>query len=242
MLDLIFPPRCAVCGASGADLCAACLSNIRPMPEPRCARCDTTLAGRSAPSGGLCRECAAGTFAPALDRALAAAVYEGTVRSAIHALKYRGQRRVAAPLASLALATWRAAGLRADIIIPIPLHRSRGRPRGFNQSDLLARDLGRGAALPIRRDALARVRATAAQAQLTAKERHSNVAGAGAVRLGAAGALSGRTILLVDDVLTTGATAQAAASALRAARPAAIYVLAVARPLLPYNGEPERDP
>ena len=229
LLDLLFPPRCVVCGAAGADLCAVCLGKIRWPPEPRCARCDAPLADGRVARVGLCGACAAGRFAPDVDRALVGAVYEGTVRAAIHALKYNGKRRAAEPLARLALAAWRASGLDADVIVPVPLHRRRGRERGYNQADLLARGIARGAGLPLQRDALARSRATAPQAQLPVSERQRNVAGAFGLLPGAA-TLSGRTVLLVDDVITTGATIQAAASALREARPAAIYALAVARP------------
>ncbi len=241
LLDLIFPPRCVVCGVSGADLCAACMGKVRRLPEPRCARCDKPLLGERAAAGGLCRECAAGRRAPALDRLLAGVVYEETARAAIHALKYQRKRRAAIPLAGFALAAWRASGLRADMIVPVPLHRNRARPRGYNQADLLADGVARGAGLPVRRDLLVRVRDTAAQAQLTASERRRNVVGAFGLRPGAASALSGRAILLLDDVITTGATIQAAASALRAAAPAAIYALAVAYPLLPSNGELDHD-
>jgi ComF family protein len=230
LLDLLFPPRCVVCGAAGADLCAVCLGKVRRAPEPRCARCDAPLAGGRAAPGELCGECVTGAFAPDVDRALVGAIYEENVRTAIHALKYHGKRRVAEPLAGMALAAWRASGLSAEVIVPVPLHRSQRRPRGYNQADLLARGLARGAGLPIQRDALERTRATAAQARLPASERQRNVAGAFGLLPGAV-ALSGRTILLVDDVITTGATIQAAASALREARPAAIYALAVARPL-----------
>ncbi|HEU0028650.1 MAG TPA: ComF family protein [Ktedonobacterales bacterium] len=230
LLDLLFPPRCVVCGAAGADLCAACLGKIRRPPEPRCSRCDAPLADGRRARAGMCGECAIGVFAPDADRALVGAVYEGAVRAAIHALKYQGKRRAAEPLAGLALAAWRASGLDADVIVPVPLHRSRTRERGYDQAGLLARSLARGAGLPLRGDALARTRATLAQARLPASERQRNVAGAFSLLPGAAG-LSGRTILLVDDVVTTGATIQAAASALREARPAAIYALAVARPL-----------
>ncbi len=241
LLDLIFPPRCVVCGASGADLCAVCAGKIRRPPAPRCARCDTPLAGEIAAPGGLCRECVTGVLAPALDRIIVAVVYEGPVRSAVHALKYYRKRRAALPLAGLALAAWRASGLRADVIVPVPLRRDRVRSRGYTQADLLAASVARGAALPVRRDLLARVRDTAAQARLTASERRRNVVGAFGLRPGAAPALTGRTVLLLDDVVTTGATVQAAASALREARPTAIYALAVARPPLPSSDAPEPD-
>ncbi len=242
LLDLLFPPRCVACGAAGADLCAACLGKIRRPPDPRCARCDTPLDGGRVALGGLCRECAAGLRTPALDRMIVAAVYEGPARSAIHALKYQGKRRVAVPLASLTLAAWRAAGLSAGVIIPVSLYPSRIRQRGYNQSELLARELARATSLPVRSDLLIRVRPTSSQSRLSWSERQRNVADAFALRPGASHALAGRSVLLLDDVMTSGATVQAAASALREARPAAIYAIAVARPLRTSDGEPRGEP
>jgi ComF family protein len=173
---------------------------------------------------------------------LVAAIYEGTARAAIHALKYHGQRRVAAPLAALMAATWRASGARADVIVPVPLHASRARQRGFNQANLLARELARDLGIPLRRDALTRVRPTAPQARLPRVERLRNVAGAFALRPPATAALAGRAVLLVDDVISTGATIQAAASALRDAHPAAIYALALARPMRAAADAPDGEP
>ena len=93
LLDLIFPPRCVGCGATGAAFCGACAGKVRQPPAPRCARCDSPLA--SAPPDGLCRPCASGAFAPALDRVTVAALYEEPLRAAIHALKYQRRRRMA---------------------------------------------------------------------------------------------------------------------------------------------------
>jgi ComF family protein len=122
------------------------------------------------------------------------------------------------------------------------LHSSRRRQRGYNQSELLARELSRATGLPIRNDLLVRARSTTSQTSLSWSERQRNVAGAFALRPGAASALTGRRVLLLDDIITSGATTQAAALALREARPAAIYALAVARPLRPSSGEPAREP
>jgi ComF family protein len=233
LLDFIFPPRCAACGAIGAEFCASCAAKVRPPPAPRCVRCDRPLGewrGATVAARGLCRECAAGAFAPALDRIVTAAVYEEPLRAALLALKFKGRRRAAIPLAGLALDAWRASGLRADVIVPLPLHRTRSRQRGYNQTELLARELARASGPPARTDILTRTRATAAQANLGWSERQVNVAGAFAL-LPAAEALAGRRVLLLDDIITSGATIQAAASALRQANPAAIYALAVAHPL-----------
>jgi ComF family protein len=234
LLDLLFPPRCVVCGDPGGDLCPACLGKIRPLPAPRCAHCDTPLAaarpGAHAP-GALCPACARGTNLVALDRLRMAVVYESAARAAILALKFSGQRRAAAPLARLLEPVWQASEPRASMIIPIALHPSRRQQRGYNQSELLARALGRRLGLPVRTGLLLRTRATHAQSQLPLDARYANVAGAFALAPGAKRALAGARILLLDDIITSGATIQAAASALRHAQPAAIYGLAVAHPV-----------
>lgn len=229
LFDLLFPPRCVVCGSSGAAVCDACLGKARQPPEPRCARCDAPLDARMS-RASQCAECARGTLAPALDRMLVATRYEGVIQTAIQALKYHGKRRAAVPLAALMADRWRAAGGQADVIIPIALHASRLRERGYNQAALLGQALARRTEISLRRDLLARARATRPQTHTAWEERERNVAGAFALRPGAPAALAGRVILLVDDVITTGATMQAAASALRAANPAAIIGLAIARP------------
>lgn len=238
LFDLLFPPRCVVCAALGADLCAGCLAKIRPLPAPRCSRCDEPLDGSASPgmTDPLCLACARGTNVPGLDRRILGVRYEGTARAAILALKYHGKRRAARPLARLLEPVWRASGLRASVIIPVELHPSRRRLRGFNQSALLGRELGRALGLPVREGLLRRTRRTATQARLPLRARYANVASAFVLAPGADRALVGAHILLLDDIITSGATIQAAASALRAARPAAIYALAVAHPVREPDG------
>ncbi|HEY7849534.1 MAG TPA: ComF family protein [Ktedonobacterales bacterium] len=233
LLDLLFPPRCVHCGLTGSPLCAACRSAIRQPPAPRCARCDQPL---SAATGRQCASCDALArlpAPPALERIVVASVYEGAVGSAIRALKFRKQRRLAQPLGRLLADAAVRAGLSGDLIIPMPLHRGRRRERGYNQATLLARPLASALRAPLYDGALARIRATRPQTRLSRDARRANVAGAFALTGGpvAVSLLAGKRILLVDDVTTTGATLDAAAEALLAARPAAIYALAVARPM-----------
>lgn len=227
LLDLIFPPRCVACGARGAVLCGVCRARILPPRPPRCPRCGGPL-----PSEGTrCPVCAAGHGPRALDRLIAASVYEGAARKAILALKFEGQRRVAGPLAELLAAMVREAGEHPDVIVPVPLHGSRRRARGYNQAELLARRCARLLGVPCRTDALVRTRATPPQVGLSLVDRRRNIAGAFALVDGTRGAsLAGRRVALLDDVTTTGSTLDAAAAALRGAGPAAILGLAVARP------------
>jgi ComF family protein len=241
LLDLLFPSRCASCRAAGTVLCAACLASIRAPEQPLCRRCGRSLA-TSLPAQGdaQCPFCATGRKIPHLDGLRAAGVYEGAVRQAILALKFHGQRRVASPLAGLLAACCRHEALSADLIIPIPLHASRRRERGYDQARLLAQPLGKLLQRPVRTDLLLRQRATRAQMTLSANERHANVAGAFVLTSPAVCAvLDGKRILLVDDVTTTGSTLDAAAAALREANPAAIWGLAVARPELHAEGQVE---
>ena len=233
LLDLLFPPRCAHCGAAGEALCAACWGAIHEPRAPRCVRCDRSLfTGMPAQHCPVCAALLRETNQPALQRIVVAADYEGPVRSAIRALKFRGQRRLALPLAMLLTDAARRAEAPVDIVIPMPLHVGRRRERGYNQAALLARPLARALGAPLRDDLLARVRATQPQTRLSRRDRRVNVAGAFALTSPAAAqALVGKRVALVDDVTTTGATLEAAAEALVAARPLAICALAVARPV-----------
>lgn len=154
-------------------------------------------------------------------------VYEGPVREAVQALKYRGVAALAAPMASLMARYLREEPPGADFLVPVPLHSLRRRLRGYNQSELLARELSAGLGLPLAARALARQRSTPPQARAAGEsERHANVAGAFE---GRRADVEGRKVLLVDDVMTTGATLDACALALREAGAARVHALTFAR-------------
>jgi len=224
-LDLLFPPRCAGCGKSGSIVCAACLRQCVPVTPPFCLRCGTAL-----PSPGLCRRCKMDP--PGLSGLRAAYVYQGTLRSCIHALKYDGNKRLAGPLGGLLAQAYHTFGLRADMLVPVPLHSERQQMRGYNHARLLAEVCAASVGVPSRDDVLARCRATAAQADLTASERRQNVAGAfRCAPAWATGTLYGCSIVLIDDVYTTGATVEACAAPLFAAGAAAVWALVLARPV-----------
>jgi ComF family protein len=161
---------------------------------------------------------------PPFDYARAAAPYGGAVREAVHALKFGGRRSLARPLADL-LGEQCGALDAVDALVPVPLARARERERGFNQAVLLGERLGERLGVRVRPRWLARLRDTVPQSDLTAPERRANVAGAFA----AAPAVRGRHVVIIDDVVTTGATVGECARALRAAAARRVGVLAVAR-------------
>jgi ComF family protein len=219
LLDLVYPPRCAACGepVQGGAFCGVCAGAVDPVP-PGCARC-----GQPGP-GALCGACQAAP--PAFDAVRAGGLLGGPLADAIHALKYRNRPALARPLGA-----WLASRASLDgeaAIVSIPLARGRRIERGYDQAALLADHLARasGASRRRLRAVLRRVRETPPQVGRTREERARNVAGA----FEAAGAaLEGRDVVLVDDVVTTGATADAAAGALRRAGARSVVVVALAR-------------
>jgi ComF family protein len=151
------------------------------------------------------------------------------VREALHALKFRGQRALAVPLGALLVEATRAGlpGGAPQLLVPVPLHPRRERERGFNQAALLARRVGRAWGCAVRGDVLVRTVATRSQTELDAAARRANVRDAFRARRSAL--VEGRHVVLVDDVLTTGATLSECARCLRAAGAAAVGALTVAR-------------
>jgi ComF family protein len=161
--------------------------------------------------------------------ARAGARYGDVAREALHALKFKGRRRLAGPLADL-LVEGGAARLpkgRPDLLVPVPLHPRRHRERGFNQASLLARRLGEAWSVPVRDDVLLRVVATASQTALESNARRSNVRNA--FQLRRPETVAGRHVIVVDDILTTGATVSECVLTLQAGGAATVGVLTVAR-------------
>ncbi|MEO8970810.1 MAG: ComF family protein, partial [Ktedonobacteraceae bacterium] len=153
------------------------------------------------------------------------------LRSCIHALKYEGNTRLAQPLGQMLAYTFRHYNLAADVIIPVPLHTERQKARGYNHATLLANNCAQHIGISVRNDVLVRHRATPAQVGLTAFERNQNVVGAFACAPQfATGMLFGRTIGIIDDVSTTGATLAACAAPLFAAGASTVWALVLARP------------
>lgn len=227
-LDMLLPPQCLSCRAIVAEpgtLCGACFAKIRFLSAPCCAVCGMPFAFDPGGADALCASCIRDR--PAYDRARAVFRYDDASRGLILAFKH-GDRIDAAP----AYARWllRAGGelvAAADCIAPVPLHWTRLFRRRYNQSALLANALARLAGRPAVPDLLRRRRRTPSQGGLGRAERIRNVRGAFAAR--ARAEVADKRILLVDDVLTTGATVEACASVLLKAGASAVDVLTLAR-------------
>jgi len=230
-LDALLPPRCLVCGAtvgSAGALCAGCWSRMTVLGPPCCSCCGFPFEYGQGDGAGeaLCGGCL--RERPPYARARAALPYDDASRGLIIAFKH-ADRTDAAP----ALGRWLAqAGTEllqdADLIAPVPLHRWRLFRRRYNQAALLASHVAHAAGKPHCADLLTRKRATPSQGRLGATQRRENVAGAFAVTPRHRPTLAGRHVLLIDDVLTTGATAGACARTLLAGGAAAVDLLTLA--------------
>lgn len=233
-LRLLYPQGCAVCGAPGdAALCDACRARIPIRPAAACcAVCGKTLIERDGALGTaahVCRLCREDP--PPFALARSAALLQGPVRTLVHGLKYDRAEWLAPVLGELLHGCFLAhyAAERPDVVVPIPLHLFKRLGRGYNQSELLARDLARRLGLPCEPRLVSRVRNTATQTKMDRDARRRNMDGAFAVSHTRAPCCAGKRILLVDDVMTTGATFAAAARALRDAGAARVLCLSVAR-------------
>jgi len=230
-LDLLLPPQCLTCDAPVGEpglLCAACFRETGFVTAPMCACCGVPFSHVG--QGGaeqLCPTCRAGQ--PAFDSARAALRYDGQARRIVLPFKHADRIEVARGLVVLMARAGAALLERAEVLVPVPLHRRRLFSRRYNQAALLARGLGRAAHRPAVLDALARHRATAPLGERSAAERAAAVDGVFAVRPNRCAAIDGRRVLLIDDVMTSGATANECARTLRAAGAVAVDVLVAAR-------------
>jgi ComF family protein len=226
LVAALLSPPCVACGAvlpriACGALCDACWGTVQFITAPLCGRC-----GDPASSSGA-DACGCGQLPPHVSMARALGPDEGTLRTAIHALKYEGRRSIAGRLAALLLEHCGTVLSGADAVVPVPLHWRRQWSRGFNQADEIARHLR----LPVVR-ALRRARHTPSQAGLGADRRSTNLRGAFVPRrAGRRSSVRGRRVLLLDDVSTTGATVAACAAVLKEMGASEIGALTVARTL-----------
>ncbi len=212
LLDALFPRRCAGCGDGPWPFCPRCLADLVPLGRPRCERCGVS----SSRAVASCRHCPP----PSIAQARAAFSFEGPARAAIHRLKFAGWRPVAEALGAAMAEAW---DLEADVLTWVPLSRRRRAARGFDQAQALGRVVARRVELPIV-GLLRRSRDAGTQARRGGRERRLAMHGAFEAR-----AEVPERVLLVDDVLTTGATAGACAEALLAAGARRVLLLTAAR-------------
>lgn len=218
-LDLLFPQWCIGCGREGGYICGSCRRTLSVISPPICPGC-----GRTQSQGMLCTQCA--DRQAEIDGVRSPFLFNGVIRRAVHELKYRNLRALASPLAELLHDYLVENQVPGDVLVPVPLHRRRYRERGYNQSALLARELGRLSGLPVVENCL--VRSSYAPPQVRSAsvgERHDNVAGAFACR---DGRLRGRQVILIDDVSTSGATLDTCAGVLKSAGAETVWGLVLA--------------
>ncbi len=219
-LGLLFPLRCIECGKEGSLICVACYNRLPCILPPVCPFCGV---GKLLDTS--CNNCP--TFETCIDGIRSPFRFEGTIRSAVHQLKYRNLRAIATPLAAIMADFAKDNPLPYDIIIPVPLHRKRFRERGYNQSELLAKEFGKLTTVQIEKDCLIRHRHTPAQAMSKSiHERHYNLVDAFICQNES---VRGKRVLLIDDVATSCATLDACARALKSAGAVSVWGLTVAR-------------
>jgi competence protein ComFC len=218
LADLFYPQRCVGCDRRASDLlCRACFEALPHIGHPYCARCGMPTAFETS----VCDECKGVDFG--FESARAPLRYDGAGKEIVHTLKYRGYTRVVERLAAPLMLGVLNREDRFDAVVPVPLHRSRLRRRGFNQAELLARGVARKINAPVS-GTLQVVRKTRDQVELSATDRRANVEGA----FSAKGSVRGK-VLLIDDVFTTGATMSACADTLVQAGAEEVHALSLCR-------------
>lgn len=228
-IGIVYPPSCIACQAATGEaqaLCPACWSGIGFIERPYCERLGTPF---TVDLGDGLVSPAAIADPPVFARARAVCRFDGTARDLVHRLKYGDRTDLAATLGRMMTQAGRDLTRDAGLIVPVPLHRTRLWSRRFNQAAMLAQAVARHASVPLAPMALSRVERTRQQVGLTKTQRADNLQGAFRVPPDARPQVEGRRILLVDDVLTTGSTANAAARALLRAGASAVDILTFAR-------------
>lgn len=226
LIKIFFPPACPLCGTTfpndySAVFCAECLDGFTSLPRAQCHRCALPFAGKFN-SSHLCGRCI--KKSPVFTKVYAVGLYESSLRHSIHQFKFSGKVGLDRPLGSL-LEQAIASDLRVDLVVPVPLQQKRLQQRSYNQALLLAREVARIRRLPLKETLLAKIRETESQQGLSAGDRVKNLHGAFQLRE----KLSGQKILLIDDVMTTGATVAACSQVLIEGGAAEVYIAVIGR-------------
>lgn len=220
VLEHLFPSSCPVCKRKSSDrafpFCPECWSEIRPYKGNRCSVCSIPLPH----SSSICGDCIEDK--PYFKTSVIYGLYDGVLKEAIAQLKYSGMRSLAKPLSELLLELPLP---EADLIVPVPPDRLRLKTRGFNHTSILAKEVSRRLSLPLELNALVKIKSTPRQSNLKRQERLKNLRRA----FRAEKDLSGKKVILVDDVITTGTTASECARALLRAGAVEVSLLAIAR-------------
>jgi ComF family protein len=223
-LDLIFPPQCAGCGKLGVlDICDDCMDQLSYYPNAFCDIC-----GMPNKTGGTCEACK--TIRPLFEKARSATVYGGVMKNIIHHLKFGGGRNISEKLSKLLVNMLKTNGddyLSVDIIVPVPLSSARIRERGYNQTEELAKYAAIALNKPLMTDVLIKKIDTKHQVDLPRQERLANLKGA----FYADPKVKGKNILLIDDIYTTGATANETTKVLKGAGANKVFFVTLARTL-----------
>ena len=232
LIDIVWPKKCLACkdrlGKNPAEeyICGKCWEGIPKNIPPFCGHCGRHLDTKSS-SGNICAKCIEQPLS--FDRAFSPCAYTGVVKELIHEFKYKNKPYLGKPLSKIMIDFIKEYNLPffyADLIVPIPLHHTRLREREFNQAEILSRHIAEELSLNLAPEVLLKKRLTRSQVDLKDKERFANVAGSFSVNPKAS--VRGKNILLVDDVLTTGATTSAAASVLKNAGAHIVFTLTLA--------------
>lgn len=235
-LDALFPNNiaCLVCNKelnknTHFSLCDACMQKLPRNNGKVCAKCGEQITSRSK----YCLRCKGSK--PKFDRCWSPLLYEGDVVKLIRNFKYHNQQYFAETLGNFLVEEYVLQGLECDFIVPVPLHKERKKQRGFNQAQLLAKQMNAMLGLPVVTEVLKRVKNTQTQTELTKQEREANVKKAFAVQNKQV--LAGRTVLLVDDVYTTGSTLNECASELLHAGASKVFCLTLAHTMVEHATE-----
>lgn len=239
LVDMVYPPRCPLCGLAVAEqggLCTDCWGALAFPGEPCCTTCQRPLNARSQAAAAQCMTCA--EHPPLHSRIVAATLYNDTSRQLVLNLKHGRKIALAGLMGRLMAARLDdpAPGEQPPLLVPVPLHRWRLWNRGFNQAALLARTIARAGKGEVLVDALVRRRRTPSLGGLGREARERVLAGAISAAPGRAAAIRGRQVVLVDDVLTSGATTRACVVALREAGAQRVAIACFAR-VVPESGE-----
>ena len=223
-VESFFPRRCVGCGRIGCFLCSECLGKLPRLLPPFCPKC-----GKPQASGIVCPDCR--RRQAEIDGIRSPFRFDGLIREAVHQLKYQNLRAIAPFLAELLADYLELSPLPGEVLVCVPLHPRRLRERGYNQSSLLARELGRRIDLLVIEDCLIRVKQAQPQVRaVNVEERRRNVADAFMCR---DERVSGKQIILIDDVCTSGATLESCAVALKSKGATSVWGLTLAREI--YN-------